>query len=176
MKTIATQLGRSISSVDEQLRRAEKSMLEAFLENRVSDFIGPISPSPGQSYLKSSKAEENEFLANVFDSDRRIRMCVIKDKEGEIVAGGMRPHLKTLEPNSENKRLAQYEATQRESADSWNTYFGEADFMVEHRRRLVAFKFYLPDSRMVVVTAEPNYPVQKAGLLLVLVERFRSEA
>jgi hypothetical protein len=176
LETIAEQLGRSPSTIDEHLRRAEKSMLEAFLDNRVSEFIGPNNPLPGQRYVQSSIAKENEFLASVFDSDRRIRMCVIKDKDGKIVAGGMRQNVASFEPSSEAHRLAHYEAVQRRMADSWNGHFGESDYVIEHRKRLVAFKFFLPGSRMVVVTTEPDYPIQKTGLLLEIVGKFKAEA
>ena len=102
-------------------------------------------------------------------------MCVIKDKDGRIVAGGMRPKVKPYEPGSETERLAKYEAAQRNTAESWDKYFGHAYSIIERREKIVAFKFYLDNSRMVVVTTEPDYPPQKAGLLLEIVNKFVGE-
>jgi hypothetical protein len=95
----------------------------------------------------------------IWKLDRRIRYAGILDKDGRLLAGGMRRGIRPLEPQSEELRLMIQIVTESNAWASWDDYFGKTLYAVIHRE-LVTF-FIIPyDGHLLVVTTEPDFPME----------------
>lgn len=107
----------------------------------------------------------------VFRLDRRIRYCGVLDELGREASGGMRPGVRSLEPEDEAEKVNLQVALTRGLAESAQSYFGMTDYVIIHRERLMLVAMPKSDHRTILVGAEPDFPLGKVKALVRLVER-----
>lgn len=113
-----------------------------------------------------------DLYQKVFSFDKRIRYCATLDELGGVVSGGMRPGLKSLEPNGEAKKVDLQVVVARGMNETTQEFLGKTDYLIVHREKMILFAFPRDDKKTVLVTAEPGFPPQKAKELLRLVDKY----
>ena len=103
--------------------------------------------------------------------DSRIRYCGILDQMGRTVSGGMRPGVKSLEPENEAERVDLQIAVTRGMSESATSYLGAPDYVVIHRERLMLIALPRPDHMTVLVGAEPDFPLDRLEALRKVVDQ-----
>jgi hypothetical protein len=107
----------------------------------------------------------------VFRLDRRIRYCGILDEMGRESSGGMRPGVRSLEPEDEAEKVNLQVALTRGLAESAQSYFGATDYVIIHREKLMLIAMPRSDHRTILVGAEPSFPLHKVETLRSLIEK-----
>lgn len=105
------------------------------------------------------KAFENLCTA-LFKLDREIRYAAVLDKNGRVLAGGMRKGVRALEPKEEELRLMAHIVSESSTRETWDKYFGKTLYTII-KRGMVVLMVFPYDKRLVFVTAEPTFPLQK---------------
>lgn len=118
------------------------------------------------------KRSANAIVAKVFRSDRRIRYCAVIDEKSREIAGGMRPGIESLESESESPRLRVQSVIARAMAETWDNFHGKADYMIVHRGKITVFAYFLSDHRLVLVSTEPDYSLQRFQALAELIDKW----
>jgi|HubBroStandDraft_6_1064221.scaffolds.fasta_scaffold482089_1 hypothetical protein len=122
--------------------------------------------------------QENAYriVKALFESDKRIRYCAIIGEKGEEIVGGMRPGIKSLEPELESSRLKIQSLIGMGMNRNWNSLLGDSDYIIAHRSKVVLFIFPLSGNSL-LVSAEPDYPLEKfrriADIVSSIPEEFR---
>lgn len=118
-----------------------------------------------------------DLATKVFDFDRRIRYFGILDEMGRTTAGGMRPGLKSLEPDDAAERVDLQMAVTRGMTEAANKYFGKTNYIIIHREQLMLIALPRSDKRTVLVTTEPDFPLEKLRDLARVVDGgYRADA
>ncbi len=96
----------------------------------------------------------------MFKFDRNIRHVSVLDKNGRILAGGMRKGVKTLEPKEEDLRLMAHIVSESSTRETWDRYFGKTLYTIV-RRENVTLMVFPNKNRLVFLTTEPDFSLQK---------------
>jgi hypothetical protein len=122
---------------------------------------------------KGDPAQESAYqvVKALFESDGRIRYCAIIGEKGQEVVGGMRPGVKSLEPELESSRLRLQTLIGMAMNRNWNDLLGDANYIIANRDKVVLFIFPLSGVRSLLVSAEPDYPLEQFGQILDIVDR-----
>jgi hypothetical protein len=107
----------------------------------------------------SREAMLEDLCRELFKLDKRIRYAAVMDTEGRIKAGGMRRGVKSLEPKSEELRLQVYLLSLSGHNDSWTPYYGRVLFSIV-RRELITIGVFPIGENIVVISAEPDFPLE----------------
>jgi hypothetical protein len=126
--------------------------------------------------IKTKKRDPYQEIAYrivkaLFESDKRIRYCAIIGEKGREVVGGMRPGVKPLESELENSRLRIQTLIGMAMNRNWNGLLGDADYVIAHRSRVMLIIFPLSGINSLLVSAEPDYPLEQFGQILDIVNR-----
>ncbi|MDA4123026.1 MAG: hypothetical protein OK456_07605 [Thaumarchaeota archaeon] len=100
----------------------------------------------------------------IFKMDRRIRHVSILDDMGRVVAGGMRKGISSLEPASEDLRLMANITIQIGTDQTWDKYFGAAQFTFIKREKVNMLTFNIGKNYMLIST-EPDIDLALAANL-----------
>ena len=106
----------------------------------------------------------------VFAFDGRIRFCGVLDGMGRLATGGMRPGLESLEPDEEAERIDVQMAVSGSMLQSASPYLGKTNFIVAHRDRMMLIAFPKEKGATVLVTAEPDLPLEEVKSLRKVVD------
>ncbi len=112
-----------------------------------------------------------DLQSAVFAVDNKVRYCGVLDEMGRTISGGMKPGLKSLEPGDEAERVDLQVVIARGMAQSGTKFLGKADYIIIHRERLMLIALPRNDGNTVLVTAEPDFPLEKLGPLMHEVDR-----
>ena len=103
----------------------------------------------------------DKICTEIFKFDRRVRSAAILDPDGRQIAGGMKKGIPSLEPQSEDLRLIANITIQLNTDKTWDRYFGRNQYTFIKRERVSIMTFYL-GSKLVLVSAEPDFTLQQA--------------
>ena len=106
----------------------------------------------------------------LLDFDRRLRYCAMLDPMGRTVAGGMRSGIPSLEPEEEASKVDLHMAVIRGMTEAARSYLGAMDYAVVHREKLMLVVIPVPEGNTVLVSAEPDFPLEKVEELLEAVK------
>lgn len=106
----------------------------------------------------------------VFAFDGRIRFCGVLDNMGRIASGGMRPGLDSLEPDEEAQRIDVQMAVSGSMMQTASPYLGKTNFIITHRDKMILIAFPKEKGATVLVTAEPDLPLEKVKSLLIVID------
>ncbi len=98
----------------------------------------------------------------MFKIDRRIRHVSILDDMGRVVAGGMRKGISSLEPASEDLRLMANITIQIGTDQTWDQYFGSAQFTFIKREKVNMLTFNIGKNYM-LISSEPDLDLAVAA-------------
>ena len=112
----------------------------------------------------------SDLSAKIFDFDRGIRYCGILDEMGRTASGGMRPGLKSLEPEDAAEKVDIQMAVTRGMTEAASKYLGRANYIIIHRERLMLIALPRKDKRTVLISAEPDFPLEKLRDLIKVVD------
>jgi hypothetical protein len=110
-----------------------------------------------------TKKEIYEALcAKLFKYSREIRYAAVLDKDGRILAGGMRKGVRALEPKEEELRLMAHIVSESSTRETWNRYFGRTLFTIV-RRENVSLMVFPGDKYLLFITTEPVFSLDKVA-------------
>jgi hypothetical protein len=99
-----------------------------------------------------------ELIQKIFSLDKGIRYVAILNQRGEHLEGGLKPGLKSLNPEQEEQRLFLQTAVSRGMSESWRNYFDEFKFSIVAHKRVTVFQFPF-GTNVLLVTAEPRVAI-----------------
>ena len=111
-----------------------------------------------------------DLQTKVFDFDPRIRYFAILDTMGRIASGGMRPGVKSLEPDKQAEMVDLQIAVTRGMTEAGSRYLGRADYIIIHRENLMLIALPQKDKRTVLITAEPDFGLDRLRDLAKLID------
>ncbi len=105
------------------------------------------------------KTQELEKLCHsIFKFHRDIRFAAVLDRNGRILAGGMRKGVRALEPKEEELRLMAHIVSESSTRETWDRYFGRTLYTIVRRENVVLMVF--PNkNRLIFLTAEPDFSI-----------------
>src|SRR5208282_6381725 len=131
-----------------------------------------VSPSLNKSYIFSWLRQTlsspsityplDKLCLYIFKIDRRIRHVSVLDDMGRVVAGGMRKGISSLEPASEDLRLMANITIQIGTDQTWDKYFGAAQFAFIKREKVNMLTFNVGKNYMLIST-EPDLDLHVAA-------------
>jgi len=111
-----------------------------------------------------------DLQRKVFDFDRRIRYFGILDEMGRTATDGMRPGVKSLEPDQEAEMVDLQVAVTRGMTEAGSKYLGRTDYIVIHREHLMLIALPRKDKRTVLISAEPDFSLDRLRELTKIVD------
>jgi len=106
----------------------------------------------------------------VFKLDKRIRYCGVLDERGKVTSGGMRPGVKSLEPDEEAERIDLQVVLTRSMSESAQPYLGRTNYVIIHRENVMFVAMPRKDRRTILVSTEPSFPLAKVSAVFKVVE------
>jgi len=104
----------------------------------------------------------DKLCLQIFKMDRRIRHVSVLDDMGRVVAGGMRKGISSLEPASEDLRLMANITIQIGTDQTWDKYFGAAQFAFIKREKVNMLTFNIGKNYM-LISSEPDLDLHVAA-------------
>jgi hypothetical protein len=116
-------------------------------------------------------ARDTKLVEEVLSLDRAIRYCGVIDKEGKIIAGGMRKGVNSLEPSSLEPKLITQLAILLGADKGWDAYLGKTDYFLIHKSKVNLALFPIAGFGGVLVSTEPSFSINKMdGILQTIVQ------
>ena len=112
----------------------------------------------------------NSLADLMFGFDSRIRYVAVLDAFGRTVEGGMRPGLNSLEPKEEADKVDVQVALIRGMTEGASEYLGSTNYVILHREKLMLMAFPRKGGKTVLITAEPDFPLERVPTLIEMVE------
>jgi hypothetical protein len=109
-------------------------------------------------------------IKEVLAFDARIRYCAVLDAMGRTVEGGMRPGLLSLEPEEEADKVDLQIALIRGMTEGARGYLGGVDYVIIGREKLMLIAVPVSSGRTVLVSAEPDFPLERTKAFLELIK------
>jgi hypothetical protein len=95
-------------------------------------------------------------VTGIFKVDKRIRYAQIVSSDGQVITGGMREGLESLDPPElRNGRIQQFKAA-RELLDSWATQYGKYSYGIIVFDKIKLFIFPLDMQHTLYVSVASN--------------------
>ena len=109
-------------------------------------------------------------LREVMAFDPRIRYCAVLDAMGRTIEGGMRPGLLSLEPDEEADKVDLQMVLIRGITEGARGYLGGVNYVIIHREKLMLIAIPASNGRTILVSAEPDFPLERAKAFFELVK------
>lgn len=95
-------------------------------------------------------------ITGIFKVDKRIRYAQIVSSDGQVITGGMREGLESLDPPElRNGRIQQFKSA-RELLDSWATQYGKYSYGIIVFDKIKLFIFPLDMQHTLYVSVASN--------------------
>ena len=88
-----------------------------------------------------------------------------------MISGGMRPGVRSLEPDEEAERVDLQVVLTRSMSESAQPYLGKTNYVIIHRENLMLAAMPMPDRKTVLVSTEPSFPLTKMRTILKVVNK-----
>lgn len=95
-----------------------------------------------------------ELCEKIYSINRHIRFAGVITKMGRLVAGGMRPDIKSLEDNDNSSKLYVQFALMTEMRKDFDDIFGKAIYSFTEREKIKLASFPLDDNHILRVSIE----------------------
>jgi hypothetical protein len=112
-----------------------------------------------------------DLCHRIFKLDRQIRYAAVLDRQGRVLAGGMRKGYRALEPKTEELRLTAHITSQMQTNDTWDQYFGRTIFSFTKREN-VSLLLLPHREKLIFVSAEPALPMEQVANIREMVLNF----
>jgi len=110
-------------------------------------------------------ARKSAVEERIFRLDPRIRYCSILDGMGAVVSGGMRPGVKSLNSDAEEKKLVFQITVTSRMAETARLSLGKADLIIIRRKKVMLISIPTRSGGTVLVATEPDFPLRKVEVL-----------
>lgn len=90
-----------------------------------------------------------------------IRYCSIIDKNGKVLAGGMRKGIESLEPRSKEHTLITQLAILMDADKDWDAYLGQTDYFLIRKNKINLLLYPVKGWRGVLVSTEPSFSMEE---------------
>lgn len=98
---------------------------------------------------------EVDLVRRVLELDRRVRFAGIINEEGELVRGGMRNGVQSLEPTKKDEDKLYLKLFLIEMmTDEWNSFLGKKILLYTRHEKVDMYGIPLGNSRILLVSAE----------------------
>lgn len=106
-----------------------------------------------------------DFVQAIFSIDPSLRYVGIVDRNGNLVQGGMRPGVNSLNP--QEKEIVMYNQTSvaQGMAETWSEYFGRHRFTIMEYEKLTVARFPFGED-ILLITAELEMSLDVARKIL----------
>lgn len=104
------------------------------------------------SPLALSAKTKRPSTEKIFRLDRRIRYAQIISSDGQVLAGGMRPGLESLDPPEARVARIQQFREKRELEDSWTKQYGRYSYSMIVFDKIKLFVFPLDEDSSLYVS------------------------
>jgi hypothetical protein len=95
-----------------------------------------------------------ELCDKIFSINQNIRFAGVITKMGRLVAGGMKPELKSLENKDDSSKLYVQFALRTEMRKDFDSSFGKAIYSFTEREKIKLASFPLDDNHILRVSIE----------------------
>jgi len=113
-----------------------------------------------------------DLCDGIFAADSRVRYTVVLDETGRIVAGGMRPGVKSIEP-LEHERRVDFQVTILAGVIKTSSkVFGPASFVFFKHEKINLIVFPIANKQLDVST-QPDFPLEDVPKILTIVDRWK---
>ena len=123
--------------------------------------------------VKSRNAEK--LLGPILQFDNRIRTVTVIGPMGEPFASVERPGLTSLEPSSVTSRFFKRTALAGLMGGNEDRYHGRTKVVIAMREKLTLVCLMVSD-RIILISAEPTFPLSRVGKLGELVDQLNLES
>ncbi len=117
-------------------------------------------------------ARDAKLVEEVLSLDRAIRYCGIIDKDGKIIAGGMRKGVDSLEPSSLEPKLITQLAILLGADKGWDAYLGRTNYILIHKNKVNLALFPITGFGGVLVSTEPSFSIGKMDEILQTITQY----
>jgi len=119
------------------------------------------------------EAERYKVLCDkIFAVDSRIRYAVVLDEAGLIVAGGMRPGVKSVGSPEYDRRVDFQTTVLVAIIKTWSEAIGPASFVFFKHKKINAILIPIGNKQLAVST-QPDFPLENVSKMLEIVERWK---
>jgi len=108
----------------------------------------------------------------IFAADRRVRYTVVLDEAGRVVAGGMRPGVKSIETLEHERRVDFQVAILAGVIKTWSKVFGPTSFIFFKHEKINLIVFPIANKQLDVST-QPDFPLEDVPKILRIVEMWK---
>jgi len=108
----------------------------------------------------------------IFAADRRVRYTVVLDEAGRVVAGGMRPGVKSIETLEHERRVDFQVAILAGVIKTWSKVFGPTSFIFFKHEKINLIVFPIAN-RQLDVSTQPDFPLEDVPKILRIVEMWK---
>ena len=115
-----------------------------------------------------SKISSVPSISEIFGLDKRIRYASIVSTGGQVLAGGMREGLESLDPPELRLRRIQQFRASRELTEDWAEQYGRYSCSVIVFDKIKMFVFPLDDERTLFVSVASN--IRRSSIERVLLD------
>jgi hypothetical protein len=108
----------------------------------------------------------------MFAANSRVRYATVFDEECSIVAGGMRPGVRSIESPEQSRRVDLQVAVLAGIVKTWSEAFGPASYIFFKHEKINTIVFPIGNEHLAIST-EPDFLIEDVGKLLRIVERWK---
>jgi len=108
----------------------------------------------------------------IFAADSRVRYSVVLDEAGRVVAGGMRPGVKSVETLEHEQRVDFQVTILAGVIKTWSKVFGPASFVFFKHEKINLIVFPIANKQLDVST-QPDFPLEDVPKILTIVDRWK---
>jgi hypothetical protein len=105
-----------------------------------------------------------EIVQRIFNLDDRIRYCAVVSSEGQVLEGGMREGLASLEPANQTKLIIARSSLIMKMFEASEEYFGSAKAGMVLHESIVLAVIALTQSKYLLISCDPSYLVNLTRL------------
>jgi hypothetical protein len=127
-----------------------------------------ISENMRQKNLEVSGSSKLPNINEIFKLDKRIRYAQVVSPYGQVLAGGMREGLESLDPPElRAARIQQFKA-KRELVDNWSNQYGKYSYSLNVFDKIKLFVFPLDEGNTLYVSVASS--ISRASIERTLVD------
>ncbi len=124
------------------------------------------------SLATTGKIAKIPNISDIFKLDKRIRYAQVVSSEGQVIAGGMRQGLESLDPPELRIGRIQQFRTSRELFDNWATQYGRYSYSLIVFDKIKLFIFPLDEGNTLYVSVASS--ISRASIERTLLDFLNS--
>jgi Family of unknown function (DUF6659) len=99
--------------------------------------------------------DKDELCKQIHELDKKIRFVGLINPNGRLIAGGMKPELKSLEEERDNEMLYMELVLRAKMRKEFDKVFGPVKFAMSYRDMVIVMSFPVNDN-VILISAEKD--------------------